>query len=134
MPASTGTAGTPPGKSELMHELSLAQNIVEIVEAAVPPESDPRASTIRIRVGELAGVVTDSLLFCFEAITQGTRFEHSRLELIPVAITARCNTCGAINRIVDSTFVCVECSGTGLSLLSGRELQVIEIELQDSEE
>jgi hydrogenase nickel incorporation protein HypA/HybF len=64
-----------------MHELSLAQNIMEIVERAVPPEQNARASTIRLRVGEFAAVVEDSLSFCFEAITRGTRLEGSRLSI-----------------------------------------------------
>lgn len=116
-----------------MHELSLAQNIVEIVEAALPPESDPGASTVRVRIGELAGVVPDSLAFCFEAITKGTRLENARLQLIPVAATAKCGSCGSVNQIIDAVFVCTECGGTGLTLLSGRELQVVEIELQEAE-
>jgi hydrogenase nickel incorporation protein HypA/HybF len=117
-----------------MHELSLAQSILEIVQQAVPPERDARASTVRLRIGELAGVVEDSLTFCFDAITRGTRLEGSRLAIEHIPTQADCRTCGARGVIVPTEFRCPSCGGTEIVLVSGRELQVVEVELPEDEE
>jgi hydrogenase nickel incorporation protein HypA/HybF len=117
-----------------MHELSLAQSILEIVQQAVPPDRDARASTVRLRIGELAGVVEDSLAFCFDAITRGTRLEGSRLAIERVPTEADCQSCRARVAISPPQFCCPSCGGTEIVLVSGRELQVVEVELPDDEE
>jgi hydrogenase nickel incorporation protein HypA/HybF len=57
---------------QAMHELSIAQSIVEIVHQYVPVGNCRSVKTVRVLVGEHAGVVPDSLSFCFEAITAET--------------------------------------------------------------
>lgn len=66
-----------------MHELSIAHGIFEIVAEHAPP---PRASAVRdvrVRVGSEAGVLADSLEFCFEAIVAGTPWAAARLAVLP---------------------------------------------------
>jgi hydrogenase nickel incorporation protein HypA/HybF len=116
-----------------MHELSIAQGIVEIAEQHLPPGSG-RVTSVKVRVGELAGVVVDSLSFCFSAITTGTRLEGARLDVEHVPVTARCTGCGALSTITESEFLCGDCGGRELSIVTGRELQVSELELDDNEE
>ena len=61
-----------------MHELGIAQNILEIVQQSVTKEQAPAVRWIRIRVGQLSGVVPDSLEFCFQAIVSETDDAASR--------------------------------------------------------
>jgi len=116
-----------------MHELSIAQGIVEIAEEHLPPGSG-RVRSVRVKIGGLAGVVIDSLSFCFDAITPGTRLEGARLDIEHIPITVRCAGCSAVTSITDSEFHCGSCGGTEVSLVTGRELQVSELELADNEE
>ena len=48
-----------------MHELAIAQSIVEAVEAKASECNAARVKTVRLKIGEASGVVTDSLTFCF---------------------------------------------------------------------
>jgi len=64
-----------------MHELSLANGILDIVRQYVPVERAPRVRTVRVRVGDLAGVVPDSLAWCFSAIVLDTPYHTASLAI-----------------------------------------------------
>jgi Zn finger protein HypA/HybF involved in hydrogenase expression len=64
-----------------MHELGIAQSILDAVETELRPHPGARAVKIGVTVGEFAGVDRDSVAFCFEAIVKGTPFEALVLDL-----------------------------------------------------
>jgi hydrogenase nickel incorporation protein HypA/HybF len=64
-----------------MHELGLAESILDIVRDHVPPGREAAVRRVRVRIGEFAGVLPDSLAFCFGAITAGTPFVDASLEI-----------------------------------------------------
>lgn len=114
-----------------MHELAIAQNILEIVRQSVPEEQVSDVKWIRIRVGQLSGVIPDSLNFCFSAIVGETNMRRAGLDIEQVPTVSRCKDCGHQFQIEDMAFVCPACKSADLKLISGRELQVVEIELID---
>ncbi len=114
-----------------MHELGLAQSILAIVEEYVPEEQAASVRTIKVRVGTFAGVVADSLEFCFGAIVSGTPWGSARLDIVPVPASAVCRKCRGEFEIDDPVFLCPSCGGSDVQLASGMELQVAEIELDD---
>ena len=117
-----------------MHELAIAQNILEIVRQSVPEEQAPDVKWVRIRVGQLSGVIPDSLEFCFSAIVGETDMPGAGLAIEEVPPVSRCKKCGHRFQIEDMAFVCPECKSTDLELIAGRELQVVEIELIDKKD
>ncbi len=114
-----------------MHELSIAQNILEIVEGAVPVEQAAGVRTERVRVGRLSGVVADSLQFCFGAVVAGTRWSGADLAIESVPAVSECKDCSHRFAIDDAAFLCPSCGGSSIALVSGTELQVVEVELAD---
>ena len=117
-----------------MHELSIAQNILDIVREKIPQGEEALVRAVRIRIGAMAGVVPDSLAFCFSAITHGTPLERTALEIINVPLTVHCKMCGTESSIEQTLFFCPSCGGFELDVLTGREMQVSEIELDDDKE
>jgi hydrogenase nickel incorporation protein HypA/HybF len=118
-------------RSTLMHELGIAQNILDIVRQAVPEEQTSSVKRIRIRVGRLAGVVSDSLDFCFNAIVSDTEMAQAGLAIEEVPTISRCRDCGHQFEIENLVFLCPACKSTNLKMISGHELEVVEIELED---
>lgn len=114
-----------------MHELSIAQNILDIVRENLSANGGGRLKSVKVKIGELAGVVPDSLDFCFGAITKGTEMEEARLEIEKTCIVARCNDCGRDFPVEGLMFSCPICKSTGITVIAGNELQVIEIEVED---
>jgi len=114
-----------------MHEMSVAQNILDIVREKIDHKDDYKVKNIRLRMGELAGVFPDSLLFCFNVLKDGAAFPNATLNIEHIPVTARCNNCNKISRLEYGVFICPLCTGSSLVLLTGNELNVIEIELDD---
>jgi hydrogenase nickel incorporation protein HypA/HybF len=118
-------------KNITMHELTIAQNILEIVQQSVPEEKAQWVRWIRMRVGPLSGIVADSLEFCFEAITNGTNMRNARLAIEHAPMTFRCKNCRNEFQTDDLAFLCPACQSSDLELISGKELEILEIELID---
>ena len=114
-----------------MHELAIAQNILEIVQQSVPENQAKSVRGIRIRVGQMSGIVPDSLDFCFSAIINDTDMQRARLAIEQVPTLSQCKTCANRFGIEDWIFTCPVCQSTNLELISGKELEIVEIELAD---
>jgi hydrogenase nickel incorporation protein HypA/HybF len=114
-----------------VHELSLAQSIVDIVQSAASANGRGRVMTVGVRVGELSGVVVDSLTFCFSAITAGTPLEGAVLRVDHVPVRAECRECRAVCKVEDLVFLCPSCGSGNLEIIAGRELHVSEIEVEE---
>jgi len=117
-----------------MHELSIAQNILEIAKEHLPGGASHRVKSIRIRVGEGAGIVRDSLEFCFNAVIAGTEMEGSVLEIERVPFVVKCNSCGKKSANGGEILLCSFCNGNDVKMISGNELLVTAIELIDEKE
>lgn len=115
-----------------MHELSIAGNIVDIVERSVASAPPAPVLRVTVRVGRLSGIVRESLEFCFEAVTAGTRLEGARLVTEDVPVRLRCGACGHLSMTDDISFACAACGSSDVTLESGTELQVVEVELADT--
>ncbi len=74
--------------------MSVAQELVTIIEESMRANGMTRLETARMRVGEMAPVVPEALEFCFDAATRGTLAEGARLEIIRVPLMADCRDCG----------------------------------------
>lgn len=116
-----------------MHELSIAQSIVEIVRNTVPTEHLQRVLKIQMQVGAMAGVVTDSLIFSFQAITDGTPLGHAQLVVETIPFRIRCTSCGEISIMDDGIMQCPVCQSMKTEVVSGNELYVMAIEMIDDD-
>ncbi|MBM4176172.1 MAG: hydrogenase maturation nickel metallochaperone HypA [Ignavibacteria bacterium] len=116
-----------------MHELSIAQEIVNIVNQHISEGETNSVRSVKVAIGKLSNVLTDSLEFCFEAITANTNLDGTKLEIQSIPLVVFCADCNKNSELEDTIFVCPNCSGFNLKIQSGRELNVLEIELNDPE-
>ena len=114
-----------------MHELSVAQNIIEMVQQHVPAPQWQRVRAVRVKVGAVAGIVSDSLEFSFQAITSNSLFSRTQLITERIPFRVRCHSCQAVTENEDGFALCGACENSDVSIISGTELQVTEIELED---
>lgn len=111
-----------------MHELSVAQNIAEIVEQHLPSIGAGSVALVRVSVGEMANVVPESLAFCFEALIEGTRLGGSHLEIELIPVNCLCRHCRKKFRPNGHAFSCPGCGSGEIEIVSGMELNVVGIE------
>ncbi|MDH6121636.1 hydrogenase nickel incorporation protein HypA/HybF [Kitasatospora sp. GAS204A] len=111
-----------------MHEMSIAVAVVEQVERAAREHGATGVEAIRLQVGELAGVVPQALEFCFELACAGTVLAGGTLGVEAVPARASCARCArewAVGMPPD--LGCPSCPGVAGELLSGRELQILDV-------
>lgn len=114
-----------------MHELAIAQNILDIVRQSVPEDKAQSVGRVRLRIGKFSGVIPESLDFCFGVIAGETPMRRARLDIEEVQTVLLCRDCSHRFMMEDPAFICPQCKSTNLEMVSGRELEIVEIELQD---
>lgn len=108
-----------------MHELGLAQNIVEMVAEHAEGR---RISRIILDIGVFAGVSIDAMRFCFDLATEGTALEGARLEINEIEGRARCQDCGR-SFVQESVYMPCPCGAHAFLRVSGEEFRVKSYEL-----
>jgi hydrogenase nickel incorporation protein HypA/HybF len=114
-----------------MHELSIAQEIIDFTLKTIPPENYHLVKTIRIYVGEFSNIIPDSLLFCFHSIIDSSPIPNCRLEIELIPLTVYCSNCNMNIEMEPPDFFCRNCGDTNIKIISGQELSIKEIELDD---
>ncbi|MFM2097257.1 MAG: hypothetical protein RIS70_4381 [Planctomycetota bacterium] len=114
-----------------MHELGLAQNILDIVREHTPANRIAAVRRVRVDVGRMAGVVVESLDFCFSTLIATTPMSSARLECRTVPLRVACETCGGTSECEGDWFVCPGCGSSRTRVVAGMDLRVSEIELED---
>lgn len=115
-----------------MHEMGIAMEIVKIARDSIPDNlKNPRVQIINLEIGKLAAVVPESLKFCFEIATRDTPLECAELKIKEIPVTARCNDCGFSWTAEQPNFLCEKCDGGAVELLTGRELDIVSIEVEE---
>jgi hydrogenase nickel incorporation protein HypA/HybF len=112
-----------------MHELSVAQNIIDIVKENVPSDELSNVKSILIDVGEMSGVVADSLEFCFDVVKLETPLQNSRIEIKKIPFILFCNSCNKDTSNTMGIRMCEYCGGFDTKIISGTEMNVTEVEL-----
>ncbi|MFI5671424.1 hydrogenase maturation nickel metallochaperone HypA [Streptomyces sp. NPDC051704] len=117
-----------------MHEMSIAMAVVGQVEEAAEAGGATAVTSVRLQVGELAGVVPDALAFCFELACAGTLLEGAELVTEPVAARAHCRSCTGDWAVgMPPRLVCPGCGqAADVELLTGRELQILSVHWEDA--
>jgi len=114
-----------------MHELSIAMNIIDLVQEEAERLGNRRVSAIHLKLGQFSGVVKEALLNSYELACEQTSLHGTRLIIEEVPIAIHCATCAA-RRPVHSTqlLCCAECGAPASEIVQGKEIEVSALELQ----
>lgn len=112
-----------------MHELSLAQSIIDIVDETLNGE-DNKLLDVFVEIGELVAVVPESLEFCYNVITENTKYAGSKLDIKILPLMSKCKNCKKEFQIEKFTFVCPHCDSSELDVIQGQELRISHLEVE----
>jgi len=112
-----------------MHEMSLAENMLELVIETARREQAQRVRRIILDIGTLAAVEADALSFCFDAVARGTVAEGAILEIIVIDAAGHCQDCGEGQAIAAFGEACRRCGSYRLEATTGTGMQVREIDI-----
>lgn len=112
-----------------MHELSLCQSLIELLQQQAEAQAFTRVRQLWLEVGPLAAVDPEAIRFAFTAASQNTLAEGAKLHLIELLGRARCRSCGHEGAIDNWDQPCPACGEYRLQVLSGEELRIRELEV-----
>ncbi|MCC6454840.1 MAG: hydrogenase maturation nickel metallochaperone HypA [Caldilineaceae bacterium] len=116
-----------------MHELGIAQRLIETAVALIPAGAPPVA-LLRVQLGALAGVSKDELLFGFEAMSPDTSCAGARLEIEEVPAVVHCPQCGIDFPVADvDQLLCPTCGSPAVLVMQGKELILTSVEIHETE-
>ncbi|MFQ3573975.1 MAG: hydrogenase maturation nickel metallochaperone HypA [Thermodesulfovibrionales bacterium] len=114
-----------------MHEVSVAQALLEKVIEECRNSGHKLVKSVRVDIGRASGVVSDALFFAFNALKIDTIAKDASLTVNEIEILARCNECQKEFTTEDTyIYECPFCSSWRFTILRGKELNLIEIEVE----
>ena len=114
-----------------MHEVSIAQEIIDIVRNYLPDDKDTSVKSVKVAIGEFSSIHAESLKFGYKVLTKDTNLQNSFLNIENIPLTVKCHECGAESILGEPLFFCPDCSGSKVEIISGTEMKVVEIEIYD---
>ncbi len=112
-----------------MHELSLCEEMVALIEKQAANELFERVKCVRLEVGLLSCVEPYAMHFAFNAASKGSVAEHATLIMDEVTGKGWCDVCAKEVDMQQRYDACPACGATGLSILRGEELRIVEMEV-----
>ena len=112
--------------------MGIADSVLMAVIAETARYPGNRACKVGLRIGELAGIDPDSLRFCFDALIKDSELASLVLEIQLCSRRHQC-ACGHEFPVKDYDSRCPICSSLQTTCVSGDELELAFVELEEYE-
>jgi hydrogenase nickel incorporation protein HypA/HybF len=112
-----------------MHELALAQGIVDICQRQAMTHSFESVRRVRVEIGALSHVEPEALAQGFLAARSGTIAARAELEILRIAGEAYCVKCGETVTLTSLSDGCPDCGSHQLLVTGGEEMRVKDMEV-----
>ncbi|WP_126444286.1 hydrogenase maturation nickel metallochaperone HypA [Sulfuricystis multivorans] len=113
-----------------MHEMSLAEGVRELIEDAAAREGFTRVKSVRVEIGELAGVEREAFAFCFDIVMAGGIADGAWLDIVATPGVGRCSVCGRETPLANVYDPCAHCGGFPVEVTAGCAMRVIDLEVE----
>ena len=107
-----------------MHELSIAQSIVELaVEQALSHQANS-IEELELEIGALAGIDMIALDFALESAIKGSMLENARIIKQHTSGEGRCGDCDNMFTVENLYTSCPFCGSYIVNIIKGKELKI----------
>lgn len=113
-----------------MHEMSLAENVRQVIEDAARQQGFKRVRTVWLEIGQLACVEPEALRFSFDAVMRDSIAQQARLEIVETAGQGRCGQCACDVALAALHEACPKCGSYAVQVTGGDAMRVIELEVE----
>ena len=113
-----------------MHELGVANEILDTALSEAVRHAAKRVTSIRLRVGVLRAIEPENLSFLFGHLARGTTAEGALLEIVEEPVRIECPACGP-SEARAFTFECPRCKASGASVTGGDALAILSLDIED---
>ncbi len=107
-----------------MHEMSLAESVLQIIEESAQAQNFQRVRTVVLEIGRLSSVEPDAMRFCFDSVMRDTLADGAELQIIETPGTGRCLSCGTEVEMLEKYGLCPYCDSPHLQITAGNLMRV----------
>ncbi|WP_456381291.1 hydrogenase maturation nickel metallochaperone HypA/HybF [Hydrogenimonas sp.] len=111
-----------------MHELSIVRSMLSLCEEYAQGK---RVKKVVARIGRMGGVEPHFLKQSFDLFKEETLCGDAELEIFVTDVRIRCDECGKEATVEGYDFHCPFCGSGATRLVSGREMQIDYIEVEE---
>jgi hydrogenase nickel incorporation protein HypA/HybF len=113
-----------------MHELYLAQSILDIVQDYAAKQHFKKVNSISLSFGRMSCIEPKSLQFAFEVQAKDTTAEKASLDFKILPAFIHCFSCEKDLEVEIYSAICPTCGGQEVLLTGGtEELQILEMDV-----
>jgi len=107
-----------------MHELSIAQSIVELAELKARNHNATSIEELELEIGTLAKIDPVALEFALESAIKGSLLENARIVWQQIAGEGRCGDCENVFPVENLLTACPFCGSYVVKIIRGQELRI----------
>ncbi len=112
-----------------MHELSLAEALVEQLTEVANREGAQKIVSIDLELGAMSGVEREPFEFSFPIVARGTIAEGAELRFDEVPLRVSCRACGESTGPEYPYVVCEACGSNDVEVVGGKDFKVKSMEV-----
>ena len=105
-----------------MHEFSIIENLFKIIEDIIKKEKIKKVDKVNLLIGEMLQIVPENLVFAYDSVKKGTKYENSTLNIEIKPILGKCNICKSNIELSKEQFKCPECNNNDFEFISGKKI------------
>ncbi len=113
-----------------MHELSIAQSVIDSIRKNIPSDLLPKADKVKLQIGKLSGIELDALTYSFGILVQNTEFPQLAMEIEQIEGKVLCQTCGTEFTYNKYGIPCPQCGGFSVKIIDGKQMKIINITMK----
>jgi hydrogenase nickel incorporation protein HypA/HybF len=113
-----------------MHELPVTQGMLSIALEHAQKAGAEKITAINVTIGEMSGIVDDSVQFYFDFISRDTLAQGALLNFERVPARFHCKACDQEFSLPERQWACPHCGEWSVEIVAGREFYVNSIEVE----
>lgn len=113
-----------------MHEQSIVEALLSKALEKAEESNASKILRIYLVIGQLSGVLTDSIEFYFGFLSQETIAAQASLFFVCPPTQVRCRNCNTVFSPENLNLTCPTCQERKVEIISGRELYIDSMEVE----
>lgn len=115
-----------------MHELSIAQNILKVINSSVTSDKLQLVDKVFLKLGVLSNVMIYPLQSAFNILIENSDLQQCKLIIEKIPIIISCTACNYSKPSYEFIYLCPDCGSSDISIAGGDNLEITSINLQDN--
>ncbi len=113
-----------------MHELAVTESLLKTANEYALKNDAKKVTRLNLVIGDLSGIIDDSVQFYWDMISEGTICSHAELKIEKKPARFRCQACQHEFNMDDNLTPCPLCQSMNIRVIEGDEFLLKSIEIE----